>query len=243
MILRQFNRDGIKAFRAFLAEARMNPRAPLPSELLEDDSLSECVSPEVQVEPQSFTLRSDATDYLTEILKPLSADEVSLNDGLWTWLTLFYFEQVCPSHAGQRKVKNDYYYVFESRNMRHFYRHLLFVAWHAARIAHPFHRLYMASPVSSLDKVTEEVMKKLYLTRIPCIFETLDKLYWDENRQRARVGIVDGRTVRPGDLVRRFPIRIQQLEKTYDLFSLTADQLIDLLGEEFRSESKATARE
>jgi hypothetical protein len=31
----------------------------------------------------------------------------------------------------------------------------------------------------------------------------------------------------------RFPIRIRQLEKTYDLVSLTADQLIELLGDEF----------
>ena len=32
----------------------------------------------------------------------------------------------------------------------------------------------------------------------------------------------------------RFTIRIRQLEKTYDLQSLTADQLIELLGNEFK---------
>ena len=31
----------------------------------------------------------------------------------------------------------------------------------------------------------------------------------------------------------RFPTRIRQLEKTYDLMSLDADQLLELLGEEF----------
>jgi hypothetical protein len=45
---------------------------------------------------------------------------------------------------------------------------------------------------------------------------------------------VDFRNVKPGDLVHRFPIRIRQLEKTYDLVSLTADQLIELLGDEFQ---------
>jgi len=40
-------------------------------------------------------------------------------------------------------------------------------------------------------------------------------------------------TVKPGDLRNRFPIKVRQLEKTYDLFTLNADQLIDLLGAEF----------
>jgi hypothetical protein len=96
----------------------------------------------------------------------------------------------------------------------------------------------MTSPVSSLDQVTAEVMKRLYLTRIPCIFETLDQLYWDADRGKPRKGIVDGRKVKPGDLVHRLPIRIRQLEKTYDLFSLTANQLLELLGDEFQIRSK-----
>jgi hypothetical protein len=34
-------------------------------------------------------------------------------------------------------------------------------------------------------------------------------------------------------LVHRLPIRIQQLEKTYDLQSVSAEQLLELLGDEF----------
>ena len=40
----------------------------------------------------------------------------------------------------------------------------------------------------------------------------------------------------------RFPIRIRQLEKTYDLVSLTADQLIELLGDEFRQHRHVAAK-
>lgn len=79
-------------------------------------------------------------------------------------------------------------------------------------------------------------MKRLFLTRIPCIFEVLDRVYWDESRARARTGVVQG-TVKPGDLRHRFPIRIRQLEMTYDLFSLIANQLIELLGREFQFEN------
>jgi hypothetical protein len=40
--------------------------------------------------------------------------------------------------------------------------------------------------------------------------------------------------VRPGDLRHRLPARIRQLEVTHDLTNLTAEQLLNLLGDEFR---------
>jgi hypothetical protein len=234
MILREFNPAGIAAFKAFLAECRENPRSAAPMTLLLDERMTEVVKPRTNVEAQHFTLRREAADYLRRLLAPLPEDEVAENPGLWSWLSLCYFDQVCPLRGGRRTVKNDYSYVFDAKNTRNFYRHLLFISWYAAHIASPHDRLFMSAPVSSLDKVTSEVMKRLYLTRIPCIFEVLDRLYWDEDRGRGRVGIVDPRTTKAGDLTHRFPIRMRQLEKTYDLFSLTADQLIELLGAEFQ---------
>jgi hypothetical protein len=167
-----------------------------------------------------------------------------MNAGLWTWLTLFFFDEVCPAEDGKRSVKKDYYYIYEPGNPHCFYYHLLFIAWHALRIAPEYNRLFLDNSVSSLDKVTSEVMKRLYLTRIRCIFEVLDRLYWDRDRGRVRVGVTHFQTVKRGDLVHRFPIRMRQLERTYDLFSLNADQLIELLGKEFEFDPvpKATTR-
>ncbi|MDA8564074.1 hypothetical protein N9L06_06440 [Mariniblastus sp.] len=91
----------------------------------------------------------------------------------------------------------------------------------------------LRSKVNVLDKVTTEVMKRLYLTRIPAIFETLDRLYWDEESNGPKVGIVSPNKIAKGDLAHRLPIRLRQLEKTFDLYSLSAHQLIELLGDEF----------
>jgi len=238
MIVRQFNDEGIDRFREFLAAARENPTEPVPRGLLEDEEVSAIVHPEVAVEPRRLERKADAAYYLERILKPIPEVEVAQNFGLWTWLSLFYFDEVCPQKAGKRAVKNDYHYVFEPKNTRHytrhFYRHLLFIAWRTLRVAGAHNRLFLGTPLATLDKVTTEVMKRLFLTRIPCIFEVLDRLYWDSKRGRARAGIVGTRPLRPGDLTHRLPTRIRQLEKTFDLVSLDADQLIELLGPEFR---------
>jgi hypothetical protein len=236
MIVRQFNDEGIRAFRAFLAACRENPALPVPREMLEDDRFTRVVRPEMEVSHRHLPKKADAANYLASVLEPLGEKDVLENSGLWTWLTLFFFDEVCQAEGGQRRVKNDYHYVFEPKNSRHFYRHLLFISWRVLRTAGNHTRLFLGSPLTTLDKMTTEVMKRLFLTRIPCIFEVLDRLYWDDKRGKARRGIVDSRTVKPGDLVHRLPIRIRQLEKTYDLFSLNAGQLLELLGNEFQQE-------
>ena len=52
--------------------------------------------------------------------------------------------------------------------------------------------------------------------------------------------MTDFQKVTAGNLVHRLPNRIRQLEKTYDLHSLTADQLLSLLGEEFAFHAETT---
>ena len=48
------------------------------------------------------------------------------------------------------------------------------------------------------------------------------------------MGVVHSSKITASDLTHRFLLRISQLEFTYDLSSLTADQLIEILGEEFQ---------
>ncbi len=241
MKLRRFNEQGIKAFRERLAAMRQNPEAEVPNDLLEHSVLTEVVTPETQIAVEYFETKGEAAQYLNAILKSLRSESVATDAGLWTWLSLLFFDSVCPAGDQNRNVRNDYHYVFEPRNMRHFYRHLLFISWNIHRLSAHYSRLFLRSRVSVLDHVTTDAMKRLFMTRIPCMFEVLDRLYWDETRKRPRKGIVGSRPTL-GNLSHRLPLRISQLEKTYDLMSLTADQLIDLLGDEFAFARQKTSK-
>ncbi len=232
MKVRRFNQQGIDAFRRRLSELRQNSAAEVPVEWLEDDRLTEVVVPELQIQRCGFETRRDAAIYLSPVLQELCPERVAGDAGLWTWLSLLFFDSVCPVVDGQRAVRNDYHYIFEPRNSRHFYRHLLFIAWQILRLAPRWNELLLRSRVSSLDQMTAEVLKRLYLTRIPCIFEVIERLYWDAERRKPRPGMTGSR-ITAGNLTHRLPQRILQLEKNYDLVDLSADQLIELLGEEF----------
>ena len=237
--LARFNEAGLNAFRGFLAACRENPTTPVPTQFLEDQALTAPIDPTIEIEAIEFECRADAAKYLWDLLSPLDDQEVSKSAGLWSWLALYFFDQLCPARNGSRDVKNDYRYVFEPNNMRHFYRHILFIAWRVITIEPKHNRLLLSGSLARLDQVTVEIMKRLYLTRIPCIFEVLERLYWDDERGKRTQGIVTRATVKPGDLIHRFPIRIRQLEMTYDLQSLSADKLIELLGNEFRQTAAA----
>lgn len=242
MNLRRFTAAGIAHFRDILAKLRENPAGELPLQLLDHNEFTRPVVPTIEVTPQHFSLRREAAEYFREVLKPLDDAEVGFDAGLWTWLTLFYFDDVCPVKSGKRTVKNDYHYIYEPRNQRHFYRHLLSLGWRVLSIAPKHNRLLLDVPLATLDKATVEIMKRLYLVRIPCLFEVVDRIYWDGNRGRIRSGMVNpSARITAGDLTNRFHMRIRQLEMTYDLQSLNADQLTTLLGDEFSLSSKPAA--
>lgn len=242
MRLRRFTSEGLQRFREFLAGCREWPMLPVPRVLLEDDTVTTIVSPTIEVHDRPFANRAESAHYLTELLRPLRAHEVARDVGLWSWLTLFYFDSICPDSGGTRSVKTIEHYIYEPDHPYRSYRHLLRCGWQALRDAPEHHRLLLHGPLSRIDHVAAEVLKRLYLMRIPCIFEVVDRLYWDERRGCPKRGITSSGRPKPGDLRSRLPKRLRQLEKTFDLFSLTADQLIDLLGDEFRQQEPAAMR-
>lgn len=234
MKLHQFTEDGITAFRQFLNGCRNEPGTPPPLALLEDPAASQPLEPAVEIEPVHFDTKAHAAEYLTDRLSVFPDQRVDLNVGLWSWLSLFYLDSIAPSHSGQRTIKGEYYYILDAADSRYVYRHLLRIAWRVLKVSPEHNRLMLSTPASQLDKVSERVMSRLYLTRIPCFFEVLDRLYWDERNEKVKTGVANQKSPRPGDLTHRLPVRIRQLDLTYDLQSLSADQLIELLGDEFK---------
>lgn len=233
MKLRRFTDSGIQEFRNFLAACREEPATDLPVALLGDNRHSQVVDPGIEVEQRVFVTKGDAAHYLSELLRAIPESEIITDAGLWTWLSLYYFDEICRPDATGYHPRNNYQYVFDAYSSRYSYRHLLFISWRVLNIAPVHNRLMLSTLVNVLDAMTEEIMKRLYFTRIPCMFELLDRLYWDSIAERSKKGAVSQKP-KPGDLKGRLPFRIRQLEKTYDLQSLSADQLMELLGDEFQ---------
>ena len=100
MILQRLNANGLIQFRSYLGCLRESPTTPPPTELLADPRFTERLSRQLSVERRDFVNKYDAGVYLNQLLAPLSSDQVRVDGGLWSWLAIFFFDQLCPAKTG-----------------------------------------------------------------------------------------------------------------------------------------------
>jgi hypothetical protein len=228
--LRIFSKDGIHNYSKFLDELREQPTLNLPSELLTDDSLSQQVEPIIPIENQILKNRLEAGKFFAEKLKEIEDLPLSLNMGLWSWLDLLFFDQTCPvDDMGNRFIGETYRHI-PSENYRHYYRHLLLGPWQVFKQHAEKGRLLLAGAVDKPGDYNEQIASRQEIVTSSGLMKALDLLYFSEDTGLPKRGAATSGKV--GGL-RRFIAIMQQLDLTYDLQSMTENELIDLLPKEF----------
>jgi hypothetical protein len=103
MKLRRLTESGITQFGHYLEQLKAAPTTPPPSWLLTDEAASQSVS-DCDVTEREFASRFDVAAYLGELMNTAGLQAVERDVGLWAWLSLFHFDQVCPPRdGGERK--------------------------------------------------------------------------------------------------------------------------------------------
>jgi len=242
-LVRALSPAGVERFRAYLAALRDGAREAPPWALLEDDQASVELSAEAWVERRQFGSRWGVGEYLWQQLAPLPPDEVEGNRGLWAWLALYYFDQVCPARAdGMRRPGQDYRHLpdFGFRNR---YRHLLYGPYAVYRRHRGYAILVLSGPPHVELRLYHEITSRTDLIASRGVLEALNALYLDRTRglpKRGAQSTVPG----PGTL-QRFVRVLQQLDVTYDVYGMSGQALLDLLPPEFdswREKSRADDR-
>jgi hypothetical protein len=231
MKVRQFNEEGVAKFRDYLVGLRADPALPPPFEYLEDDGLTTHVKGVAFVKNVPIPTRMDAAKYLKQALQNLDPDEFE-NNNMWAWLSLFFFDQLCPINAsGKRKVGKTHRYI-PSNDYKVHYRHLLktpFLIFLSHGISG---RLLLSNPVYKAGEINEQIASRQKIVGSSGVMQALDLLFFDEKTQAPRKGITTRKTIKPGTLDRFWRV-LSQLELTYDVQSLKSADLIDLLPKEF----------
>ena len=249
MRLRRLNEAGIDRFRERLDVLRQAPEMDIAHwrKVLEDPKLTELHEEDADMPEQKFSTRREFTEMFRERLGHCDSQSFQNDAGMWAWLSMFYFDSVCPKNAcGTRKVLANKAYIFIPKS-RDSLKHLLYDFWQISNLAIKYQAekyvwIWLDESINSIGLFTAETMKRLSLTRLPCFFELIYRLYWDEQMDCLRPGILKTRKddVRCGDLTHRLPSVLNQLAVNYDLQNLTAEQLIPLLGPEFLPDKVGT---
>jgi len=231
MNARRLTRAGIERFEDFLERLRDHPNSRVPTHALADDRLSESVEAQIPVTPISVTTRMDVAKHVFRLLKK-DTETLRIDNGFWCWLSLYWFNDLCPVVAGVRTPGDRFRWIAELENTRRAYRHMLagpYQIYRAHRDDPDRARVLLCGPVHQLGELLSQIASRPSLATCKAVAGAASALYYDPDAERIRRGC-SGKE--PGS-VRRFADVLSQLDLTWDLHSLTVNQLLGLLPEEF----------
>ncbi|MBN2491779.1 MAG: hypothetical protein JXQ29_13110 [Planctomycetes bacterium] len=231
-MVRALNAQGVSAFRAYLGRLRAGLAEAPPETLLTDPEQSEAVEGAGAVAPQRFRSRLEAAEHLGAALDGVSRAAIESHVGLWSWLSLYYFDQVCPpARDGSRKPGRDYRHILDP-DFRYAHRHLLAGPFGVYRLHGERAALLLCTRVHVENRFHHELASRQSFISNPAILEAAHRLY-EGRRRRPKRGAQGGRA-EPGTLGRFIDV-VQQLEVNYDLYSMDPEAILDLLPPEFDS--------
>jgi hypothetical protein len=227
--LRSLNARGIEEFRGFLQRIRDGEEFQASPAILFLDDYSTTLPCAVEIAPRTFASKFEAAEYLASVLQDLPAPEDDA--GLWSWLALFYFDQLSPVDAGgQRAPREDYHYIPSTGFGWHRGRHLLAGPYKLFALHRENARLLLYPPVHQHGAFIFNLGFRRDLIQNRGLIEAIDLLYWDAKRRRPKRGATT--SSRPGNLSRLIAV-IQQLDFNYDLYGMRAGEILQLLPPEF----------
>ncbi|MEA2489103.1 MAG: hypothetical protein QOH21_895 [Acidobacteriota bacterium] len=226
--VRSLNTRGIEQFRGFLQQIRNGAEFHANPSVLYADDTSTRLPRTVEIEPRTFTSKFAAAEYLAGVLADVQASPEDV--GLWSWLALYYFDQLSPVDAdGMRRPREDYHYI-PSQSGWHKDRHLLAGPYKLYTSHGANARLLLHPAVHQHGAFIYDLAFRRDLITNKGLIEAIDLLYWDVKRSRSKRGSTT--TSRPGNL-RRLIAVVQQLDFNYDLYGMRADEILQLLPPEF----------
>ncbi len=230
MIIRKLNEQGLSYFEQFIVHLRNGNETNNPAYLLTDPLYSEPVGLEVNVDPdRSFASRYAMGQYLVdctinENLQPLMGDR-----GFWSWFALLWFDQLCPTKQRQRKPSQAYNYIL-SKNYNHRPRHAIYMTWQLVNRYGEAARFMLCKPMDTRGEITEQLMARQEILSSEGAMKLASSLYFDPEGGNFKRGAAARKSA---GCVARYIAWLQQLQLTFDLYSISADDLAAMLPREF----------
>ena len=238
MLLRKFNPKGINAFSIFLDDLRFGELTDLPDGFLKNNNTTQVVKPEIQLDDEPhFSSKYEMAESLH--IKLVLGDEIKniwSDVGLWTWISAYLFNIVCPEQNEVRKPGENYRHILESSRIgggwSRFYRHLVASPVRLYDFSGDCSKILLASPIHSGGDFIEQFASRRDIVSNLTVIAVLNRLYYNENTGKAKKGAQS--KIKPGHHL-RYLFFLDQLFLNYDVHSMSEDQLIDLLPSEFDS--------
>lgn len=230
MKVARLNNSGINEFEAYLAAVREGRNGQAPLQLLESSTYTEEFDWQVELGSETFKTRFEWGRFLVEKLSHADQARIMHDRGFWSWMGLFYFDQVCPANQdGIKSVLDDSNYVL-SVSPRKYSRHAARTTYMLVRDYEDTVKYLLGNPMHKRGEFTEQLAARPKLISARGIMEAAHRLYADDDRGIWKRGAA---SKGKGGTVRRFGVVLNQFELTYDIYSMLGDEILGILPAEF----------
>jgi len=225
---------GIELFTDYIMEVKETPDKAPPVDKLAHKPWSVEFTPHIEVAGLSVTTRMELGKYLADLFQAnaVHRKDVLNNPGMWSWLALLWFDYLCPVESDEsRRVLEPSKYICSS-HYTDYYRHLVAASYDLYYLHGANSRLFLNTSLNVHNDFVEQCASRQKIITNKALIEVLDRLYWDPKLNRPKRGAQNRK--RAGNF-RRFQSFIKQIELTYDLHAMSADEIITLLPGEYNS--------
>jgi hypothetical protein len=233
MKLRKFNGSGLVEFREQLLTLKSDPMREPPWHLLDDARFTTPAAVEVDIERQAFKTRMETAVAMNRLLGDRPPPGIDRDTGLWSWLSLFHFDSVCPiDEGGRRKVGAAHRYILEEANHKTYYRHLLlgpYLIFRAHREEPERAIVLLCQPPDAPGDIVEQLASRQEIVTNPVMMRVATELYYD----RATGAPKRGASSKTRGSARRLAEVADQFDVTWDLFAIPWNSLLAKLPVEF----------
>lgn len=230
-LVRVLNDEGIAQFAQFLSRLRAGGSESVPYSLLTDAQTSEPLPQDIAVERKPFSNRFEFGEYMVAVLQPMDAREITNAYGVWTWLALYFFDDICPVVAGKRNVLEDAVYILgKTYNYQRYYRHLARTPWLMVSNHGEYGKVMLIMrDKGTRSEIFEQLAARQEIIGNKTAIAVAYRLYFDPAVQRPKRGAGGKGEGTP----RRLSAVVAQLDLTFDLRDCTVDRFLGLLPQEF----------
>lgn len=226
----RLNKAGRREFERMVESMRSEQPAKEPMQILNDAYAVEELPFELEICEPGFKSRFEMGQHLVGALANVDRSTFLGDPGFWDWLALYWFDDLCPKKADDSRKKpsaTPNYVMSEDYKRR--YRHAIYVTWQLVEMHGDNAEFMLFKEPAVRGELTEQFMARQFYLSCDGVIQAAQRLYWDADLGRLKKGAGS----KSFGSSRRLVAWLQQIEVTYDLFSMNADQLLALIPTEF----------
>lgn len=234
MTILRLNEEGVAVFSQFIDRLTTDSPMAFPAELLTAGEYAYPIGGSCAVlDKLDLDDKFATAEAIDQLISELSISSPERDAGFWTWLSCYLFENLCPRDKYRAYVPGERArWVADTSNYQRYYRHMLAGIWGVYR-AHsddPQRAIALLNgPVNKRGDLFEQVASRKEQVTNNAVVELTRALYWDEQKSAMKRGS-GGKG--PGS-PRRLADILWQFDRTWDLYEMTTQGLIQKLPPEF----------